>query len=483
MKKKPLCFIALITMLCLASCEKPGPQEKTIQTKITDAEGTPVEETYPGMLLRLSAEEFRDMNKENIFQKGAKLLIDDVPAQIKEAKEDYILLDLPVLNYEIPRRYRIWIQHQQYRFRLCDACLIYRPRVSGGVFSGISGGVSDGTFQMPAEMTLDAAGNLYVIDQRTDHDVIIRVTPAGVAAVFAGAGGEFGRLTGIDIDGSRNLMYVSDASAQQVKAVTLTAPATVTVVAGSGVVGNTNGTGAAASFNFGTQWVSDFGTNEQGQGLVVDAAGNIYVGEKFGMGTGNSQIRRITPAGVVTTVPGSTVEVTGEDAIVLPTGVGLNGAGEIVSTCGGIGPFHGVARISSGAYSRFVGMNGREGLEDGTGSAAKFSYPKALQYHDGYYYVADGTNGALRRVTESGEVWTLAGVGHVNTPTFCACPRVPPAGGTYNIPSPFVFNPNAQEEAATAIMMDQVGGVAVLSRNVIYVSDYGYKCIWRISVH
>jgi hypothetical protein len=31
--------------------------------------------------------------------------------------------------------------------------------------------------------------------------------------------------------------------------------------------------------------------------------------------------------------------------------------------------------------------------------------------------------------------------------------------------------------------MDQVGGVAVLSRNVIYVSDYGYKCIWRIAVH
>jgi hypothetical protein len=115
---------------------------------------------------------------------------------------------------------------------------------------------------------------------------------------------------------------------------------------------------------------------------------------------------------------------------------------------------------------------------------ARFSYPKALQYQSGYYFVADGTNGALRRVTEGGDVTTLAGVGHFLTPTFCACGPIPPAtAASYVMPGPFVVSPDAQELAARAIVMDQIGGVAAQSSGVIYVSDYGYRCIWKITVY
>ena len=99
--------------------------------------------------------------------------------------------------------------------------MLYRPTVRGIVFAGFKGGVADGTFTMPAEMTADAAGNLYVIDQRPSHDVIIKVTPAGVTSVFAGGANEFGRLTGIGIDHAAGLMRVSDATAKQVKTIVL----------------------------------------------------------------------------------------------------------------------------------------------------------------------------------------------------------------------------------------------------------------------
>lgn len=65
-------------------------------------------------------------------------------------------------------------------------------------------------------------------------------------------------------------------------------PAAITLVAGNATTsGSTNATGAAARFN-------------NPRGIAVDSAGNLYVADR-----GNFAIRRITPAGVVTTFAGS----------------------------------------------------------------------------------------------------------------------------------------------------------------------------------
>jgi sugar lactone lactonase YvrE len=87
----------------------------------------------------------------------------------------------------------------------------------------------------------------------------------------------------------------------------------------------------------------------------VDSSGNVYVAD-----AGNSTIRKVTPAGVVTTLAG--------------------GAGQFGST-------------------------------DGTGSAARFNAPAGVAVDSsGNVYVADSGNSTIRYVTTAGVVTTLVGV-------------------------------------------------------------------------
>ena len=111
----------------------------------------------------------------------------------------------------------------------------------------------------------------------------------------------------------------------------------VSTLAGSSTAAFLDGTGTAARFNT---------PND----VAVDAAGNVYVADY-----GNRRIRKITPAGVVSTLAGS----------------------------------------------------GVSGSTDGTGAAALFNMPKGLAVDTTYnVYVAD-YGGPIRKITSEGVVSTL----------------------------------------------------------------------------
>ena len=174
-------------------------------------------------------------------------------------------------------------------------------------------------------MAVDSAHNVYVADAL--NNTIRKVTSSGAVTTLAGSAGNPGSAdgtggaarfyypVGVALDTSGNL-YVADYYNSTIRKVT--SVGVVTTLAGSaGNPGSANGTGSAAQFNGPT-------------GVAVDSAHNVFVTD-----SGNNTIRKVTSAGVVTTV-GGTAGVTGTNDGVgaaaqfnLPTGVALDRAGNL----------------------------------------------------------------------------------------------------------------------------------------------------------
>jgi sugar lactone lactonase YvrE len=162
------------------------------------------------------------------------------------------------------------------------------------------------------------------------------------------------------------------------------------------VVGSTDATGAAAAFAY-------------PGGVALDSAGNAYVAD-----TSNHTIRKITPAGVVTTLAGlagtpGTSDGSGAAArFNSPGGVAVDASGNVyVADTSN----HTIRRITSaGLVTTFAGSGGTSGSADGPGNGARFLYPNAVAVDgSGNVYVADTNNHTIRRITPTRVVSTLAG--------------------------------------------------------------------------
>lgn len=277
-------------------------------------------------------------------------------------------------------------------------------------------GFADGTndaarFQTPDGMATDSAGNLYVAD--FGNDEIRKMTPSGtnwIVTTLAGqAGGpgfldgtgnaaQFDLPDGIAIDASSNL-YIGDTFNHTIRKVT--AAGVVTTIAGSpGNKGYADGVGTAQSAQFNTPL-----------GLSMDSNGNLYIAD-----SSNDTIRKITPAGIVTTFAGQ-VGITGS-ANLTGTAASFNQpASTAVDSHGNIYVADLVNRTirkitSGGTVSTFAGTTSQQGTNDGVGGAAKFMSPQAVAVDSSdNIYVADQGGHTIRKITSDGTVTTLAGLG------------------------------------------------------------------------
>ena len=146
-------------------------------------------------------------------------------------------------------------------------------------------------------------------------------------------------------------------------------------------------------------------------GLVVDAEENVYVAD-----TATNTIRKVTPDGTVTLVagmPGSNGWRDGPAGSALfnaPVGIARDGDGNLyVSDAAS----HVIRKITpAGVVSTVAGTAFAPGLVDGVGAAGRFNRPTALVADlDGTLWVSDTDNMAIRKVTPAGEVSTVAGRG------------------------------------------------------------------------
>ncbi len=204
----------------------------------------------------------------------------------------------------------------------------------------------------PSGVAVDLLGNIYISD--TYNNRVRKVDPSGIIITVAGTGvkgfgGDGGPATsallaapsGVALDAEGNL-YIADRDNHCIRKVTTTG--IIVSVAGTG----NPGYGGDGQDALSAELNSPFG-------IAVDTAGNIYVAD-----TGNNRIRKITPAGIITTVAG----------------------------------------------------NGTQGFSGDGGDAllAQLNAPFGVAVdRAGNIYIADSYNNRIRRVTPSGIITTVAG--------------------------------------------------------------------------
>ena len=308
-------------------------------------------------------------------------------------------------------------------------------------------GLSDGTVYTFIVVATNGTGNGAA---SLPSGEIVPVKPY-TFGVLAGAAGTLGSTDGTGnsakfdlpygaaVDGAGNA-YVADTGNSTIRKIT--SGGVVTTLAGSpGVTGSVDGTGSAARFY-------------NPYGLAVDTSGNVYVADTY-----NETIRKITPAGVVTTLAGQpgvsgASDGTGSAAqFHFPWDVAVDSAGNVYvadtanNTVRAITP--------GGVVTTLAGSPGTAGSADGTGNVARLYDPRGVAVDSsGNVYVADAANDTVRIIKSGGVVTTLAGS--------------PGAAG-------------ASDGAGRAAQFNQPYSVAVDGNGNVYVADSGNDTIRMIT--
>jgi secreted PhoX family phosphatase len=285
--------------------------------------------------------------------------------------------------------------------------------VAGSGLAGYSGDAGPATaakLNDPRGIAVDVAGNLYVADRGNAR--IRKVTPEGVIHTVAGNGtagydGDGGPATAallnaplsIAVDTAGNL-YTADAFNHRIRKVN--SEGMISTVAGNGTVGygGDGGSATAAQLNYPS-------------GVAVDTAGNLYI-----VDWGNARIRKVTLEGVINTVAGNGTNGYSGDGgsattaqLWYPEGAAVDTAGNlyIADTYN-----YRIRKVTSaGVITTVAGKNGNGYLGDGgPATAALLNVPRSIALDpSGNLYIADTDNHRIRKVTSEGVISTVAGNG------------------------------------------------------------------------
>jgi len=204
---------------------------------------------------------------------------------------------------------------------------------------------------------------------------------------------------GVAIDSTGNI-YVSDGYYNQV--FQISPSGSISVYAGNGLPGFSGDggpAGAAQLFN--------------PQDLAVDSSGNLFIAD-----SSNARIRKVSPAGIITTVAGSGSGGAGGDGgpataagLGAPFGVAVDATGALYisqveqNIIRMVSPSGVISRIAGTTESGFSG-------DGGPATSAKLSHPEGLRVDkNGAILVADTFNYRIRKITTQGIITTFAGDG------------------------------------------------------------------------
>ncbi|MEP6714054.1 MAG: IPT/TIG domain-containing protein, partial [Terriglobia bacterium] len=343
----------------------------------------------------------------------------------------------------VDRSGNVWIGDNAVLTRISPAGVIASVAGGGGAsYSGDGGLATRAQFASPRQIALDRLGNLFIPDYNNLR--VRRITPDGIVTTVAGTGS----VSILGQDGlpatSTNLLFPL---------------AVCTDVAGNLYISHAEGVARVSPDGILTNLApnSYSATQIVPQGLAVDKQGNLLVAEgSF------SRVRKISPAGVVTTVParfgfpvslaidalgnmfvldldspngtnngdavvlkmdpagtvtrvagGGTVSGDGGPAVnaklLLPTAIAVDGAGNIF-----IAEFPDIRRVApDGTITTVAGNSSSYGYsgDGGLATSAEIGSPSGIAVAaDGRIFVADGDNGAIRLLTPTSQVAAIGAV-------------------------------------------------------------------------
>lgn len=287
-------------------------------------------------------------------------------------------------------------------------------------FGGDGGAATAAKLNAPHGVATDAAGNVYVADYENNR--IRKITPSGTITTIAGTGfgGYLASQNGgpataawikwpvaIAVDPSGNV-YFSEFGNNIIRKVN-TAGIISTI---AGIPGSIPAPAPAPSGDGGPATAATLGYP---WGIAIDAAGNIIVADQL-----NNRIRKVnTATGIITTIAGDGyIGFTGDGGpataarLNYPLGVAVDASGNIY-----IADYanNRVRKIStSGTMSTIAGIGLPYGYtgDGGPATIAKLYYPKAIAVDaGGNVYICDWNNNAVRKINTSGIINTIAGTG------------------------------------------------------------------------
>ncbi|MBI5799295.1 MAG: hypothetical protein HZA92_01030 [Verrucomicrobia bacterium] len=271
-------------------------------------------------------------------------------------------------------------------------------------------GSLDGTnttarFNDPSGIAIAADGSIFVADNQ--NHALRRIGTNGVVTTLAGLLGTPGAADGSGSDarfdsptglalGPDGALYVSDTGNHTIRRVTTNG--LVTTLAGSaGTADYIDGPATSARFN-------------QPLGLVVAPDGTVFVAD-----SGNHLIRVIATNGTVSVLAGNpetfgSADGTGTNAFFNnPVGLALAPDGSLfVSDANNFT----LRRVTAaGVVTTIAGAAGQDGSADGPAASARFGKPAELALApNGTLYIADAAHHTIRRLTPDGRVSTIAGL-------------------------------------------------------------------------
>ena len=263
----------------------------------------------------------------------------------------------------------------------------------------------------PYGVAVDPAGNVYIAEPSDGR--VRQVNTKGYISTIVGTGtlgwngdgenavnGQLDRPYSVALDPSGNL-YIADFLNNRVRKVTKAGAGTISTVAGSGFFSYSGDGGPAARAQLNGP-----------RAVTMDTAGNFYIAD-----TANSVVRKVTSTGAISTIAGIAQGGYGGDGgaatsaqINAPQGLAVDSSGNVFVADTGNSR---VRKISGGTISTVAGgSTPGYGGDGGAATSAQLNSPTGIAVDSkGDLYIADSDNNAIRMVSPSGTITTVAGSG------------------------------------------------------------------------